>query len=325
MRAHYTIIFDKTTSLVSFFNVSQNNMRELIWTIIVLFVLSCSSEKQAEQNQKVSGVTGVTGTTPVASVAPGPYALEITPKTASRDSTVSLILTGFVVQDAKIEWLLSGSFVESSLPSQLTLSQAKKGETLQARAMVRGREVLSNKIDIVNAPPVIATLKLLTEIIKPGDALRVAVEGSDVDGDKVTFLYEWTINGGSAGTEGKIGGPVKRGDSVVVKVTPYDGESYGSAIVLNREIQNLPPIIQEHKEFQFDGSVYTYQVRATDPDGDTLAYSLEAPPNGMTIGPATGLLTWVVPSEFKGKQGARISVSDGHGGSAQYNIEASIQ
>ncbi len=300
-------------------------MRELIWIIFILLLISCSSGKQSERNQNDASVTGVAGTTRIASVAPEPYALEITPKTASRDSTVNLILTGFVVQDAKIEWFLDGALVESSLPNQLKLSQARKGNVLQARARIRGREILSNNVDIVNAPPEITSLRMLTEVIKPGDALGVAVEGSDVDGDKVTFLYEWTINGAPAGTDTKIGGMVKRGDLVVVKVTPYDGESYGSAIVQSREIQNLPPIIQEHGEFQFDGSRYTYPVKATDPDGDTLTYAIESPSEGMTLDKLSGLLTWDVPAEFKGTKNVSVVVSDGHGGTARYILDVNIQ
>ncbi|HCL90511.1 MAG TPA: hypothetical protein DHW70_04240 [Candidatus Atribacteria bacterium] len=34
--------------------------------------------------------------------------------------------------------------------------------------------------------------------------------------------------------------------------------------------------------------LYTYDVNATDPEGDTLTYSLIAPPEGMTIDPDTG-------------------------------------
>jgi len=302
-------------------------MRELIWTIIIfLLVLSCSPDKRAERSGNTSVAAGVTGTSQsIASVVAEPYALGISPKAASRDSTVSLILTGFVVQDAKIEWLLNGTIVESSLPNQLKLSQANKGDTLQARARIRGREILSNKIDIVNAPPEVTTIKFVTEVIKPGDALGVIVEGSDVDGDKVTFLYEWTINGAPAGTENKIGGPTKRGDSVAVKVTPYDGESYGRAIVMNREIQNLPPVIQEHNEFQFDGTRYTYQVKATDPDGDNLAYALEAQPEDMTIDKSSGLITWIVPAEFKGKTSVSVVVTDGHGGISKYVLNVTIQ
>jgi hypothetical protein len=301
-------------------------MRKLIYPIIILLVLSCSSDKRAERSGSASVIAGVTGTTQqVAAVAPELCALEISPKGATRDSTVSLNFTGFAVQDSKIEWLLNGIPVECLSPSQLKLSQAKKGDTIQARALVRGREILSNKIDIVNALPEITALKFLTEVVKPGDVLSVAVGGSDVDEDKVTYLYEWTINGEPAGTESKIGRPVKRGDSVVVKVTPFDGESYGKTVTLSREIQNLPPVIQEHAEFQFDGTRYTYQVKASDPDGDALTYALDSSADGMTIDKSGGLITWIVPTAFKGKRSVSIDVTDGHGGISRYVLNIAIQ
>jgi hypothetical protein len=84
-------------------------------------------------------------------------------------------------------------------------------------------------------------------------------------------------------------------------------------------------MIVEHKDLSFDDTTYTYQVKATDPDGDTLAYSLESPQDGITIDPSTGLLKWVVPKEFKGKKDVSITVSDGHGGTAKYNLTISIR
>ena len=40
------------------------------------------------------------------------------------------------------------------------------------------------------------------------------------------------------------------------------------------------------------GQPYTYPVKAIDPDNDPLTYSLTTAPAGMTIDPATGLITW---------------------------------
>lgn len=301
-------------------------MRELTCVVLIALVLSCSSEKQTERSRNHSLESGVAGTTQLhAPLTTEPYALEISPKAASRGSTVNLVFTGFSASDAKIEWLLNGAPEESASPNQFTLSQARKGDTLQAKALIQGREILSNMIEIVNAPPEITSMNLLDEGIKPGGALGVAVTGSDVDGDSVTFLYEWTINGRPAGTGERIEGQVKRGDVVVVKATPYDGENYGRFIEQTREIQNLPPIIQEHKDFQFDGTRYTYQVKASDPDGDPLTYAIESPPEGMAIDKSSGLITWNVPAEFKGKKSVSLVVTDGHGGTARYVLNITIQ
>lgn len=302
-------------------------MRALTCTMLIVVVVSCTSGKKDELGRKPAAGTGAgVATTPMpAPLTGGAYALELSPKEPTRDTIVTLLPRGFDPSSVKIDWLLNNTPFTTQAPNQFNGADAAKGDSLQARATIEGREVLSNTVQIKNAPPKIASIKLLDVLNKPGDALGVEVTGSDIDGDKVSFLYEWTINGEPAGTEGKIGRSVKRGDRVSVKVTPFDGESYGSFGVLDREIQNLPPIIQENTDFQFDGTVYTYQVKASDPDGDPLTYSIESPAEGMTIDRAGGLVTWNVPSEFKGRKTVTIVVSDGQGGTARYVLSITIK
>jgi len=57
------------------------------------------------------------------------------------------------------------------------------------------------------------------------------------------------------------------------------------------------------------GVEYTYDVNATDPDGDTLTYSLATKPSGMTINSATGLIWWT--PTVKGDYPIIVKVSDG--------------
>ncbi len=56
---------------------------------------------------------------------------------------------------------------------------------------------------------------------------------------------------------------------------------------------------------------YSYPARATDPNNDVLAYSLDVAPDGMTINPKTGDLAWS-PSEL-GAYSVTIRVEDGRG------------
>jgi hypothetical protein len=104
-----------------------------------------------------------------------------------------------------------------------------------------------------------------------------------------------------------IEGALKRGDKITVQVTPYDGEAYGRSVSLSREIANWPPVFLEHKEFSFDDPLYTYQAKASDPDGDPLIFSLASAQAGMAIDPSSGVLTWTVPSDFKGRTVSRSS------------------
>ncbi|MEW6601705.1 MAG: putative Ig domain-containing protein, partial [Nitrospirota bacterium] len=174
-----------------------------------------------------------------------------------------------------------------------------------------------------NNPPKLGNVKIMPEVFRTGDRLYVDVTVSDVDGDDVTVNYEWTLNGEPAGSAREIDAEIKRGDRLSVKITPYDGELYGRTITLKREIGNTPPVIEENKSFVFDGKTYTIQIMASDPDGDDLTYSLKTAPEGMSIDSA-GLITWNVPSEFKGKAPVAVSVADGNGGQAEVNFTITI-
>jgi hypothetical protein len=76
-------------------------------------------------------------------------------------------------------------------------------------------------------------------------------------------------------------------------LTPGDTSSctIGGIICINHVpvIGNLPPALVQMVNI---GETYTYDVDATDVDGDTLTYSLTDNPNGMVIDPTTGVITW---------------------------------
>ena len=63
---------------------------------------------------------------------------------------------------------------------------------------------------------------------------------------------------------------------------PFDGENYGNAKVLTTEIKNTTPRVVEDKAATFDGKQFSYQIKATDADGDSLTYSLVEGPPGVT-------------------------------------------
>ncbi len=173
-----------------------------------------------------------------------------------------------------------------------------------------------------NSPPQITRVKIMPEVFKPGDTLYIEAEANDPDGDEVTIFYEWHKNGELVSTEREIKSHVKRGDNLFIKLRPFDGKDYGKEVTLKRDILNVPPVIEDHRDYHFDGNLFTYQVKAYDPDGDDLKYSIKTGPVGMTID-STGLIRWNVPPEYKDKTRIIVSVTDGHGGEAlqAFNVE----
>jgi len=59
-----------------------------------------------------------------------------------------------------------------------------------------------------------------------------------------------------------------------------------------------------------EGVAYTYDVEATDPNGDTLTYSLTVNPTGMTISSTTGVISWTPTEDQIGENEVEIEVSD---------------
>jgi len=57
-----------------------------------------------------------------------------------------------------------------------------------------------------------------------------------------------------------------------------------------------------------EGASYTYDVKATDPNGDTLTYSLTVSPTGMTINSTTGVISWTPTAA--GSFDVTVEVSD---------------
>jgi len=306
----------------------NTNMSRSIWLILLLILVSCSSEKAAELSSenkagananKESSATVQTGSEAV------PYLLQITSTNINRKSAIQFKADGFELSGAGFEWLVNGKPAYGP-SSHLHLPEStQKGDLVQARVTVAGKEILSNMVQVGNVPPEISRIKIMPETYKLGDIMYVDVAASDADGDAVTIGYEWSINGEPAGTEKQIGAPIKRWDKIAIKITTFDNESYGKPVVMTREIRNLPPIFVEDKSFIVKGSLYTYQVKAVDSDGDRLVYTLNSAPQGMTIDQGTGMIRWNLPADLKGKTTFSVSVSDGNGGEAKQEFVLDIK
>lgn len=59
-----------------------------------------------------------------------------------------------------------------------------------------------------------------------------------------------------------------------------------------------------------EGTLFHYPVGASDPDGDTLAYSLDSAPAGMAIDAASGLIVWTPANGQAGAHGVTVRVAD---------------
>jgi hypothetical protein len=300
--------------------------KSLLSLFLLFLLLSCSSDKTTVDSHKVEGTGIGTQTSQTgASATGGSLSLELVPVNATKTSRLFAVPHGFSASETKIEWFVNGEKMANAKVSEFDASVTKKTDKVQVKAIVQGKEIVSNIVQIGNSPPEISRVKIMPEVFKPGDALSVDASGTDIDGDEVTLSYEWTKNGEPSGNSKQIQTSVKKGDKISVKITPFDGAVYGQAGILHREIVNLPPTITDNRKYSFDGKRYSHQISAADSDGDSLTYSLKKAPSGMKIDSSSGFITWDVPSDFIGKALFIVAVADGHGGEATQELSLEIK
>ena len=133
--------------------------------------------------------------------------------------------------------------------------------------------------------------------------LTLHPEGMTIDSE--TGLVAWKPQSGQGGTH-----------NVIIRVTDGQGGFDLQYFTLEVEPDNYAPMFT--KDFKSLvppqlGKPFEFQVRATDPDGDPLTYSLRDAPEGITIDGTTGVLKGIFTS-YEETFTLNLTASDGKGG-----------
>lgn len=258
------------------------------------------------------------------------YKIELSPKGATKDDLVSVTVKGVNPSDLSYQWIVNDIEVEGATEDVLQFPELKKNDRVQVRVSIKGYgELTSDPLIISNIIPRIQLAKLIPQNPKKGDELRADVRAYDGDGDDVELLYEWFRNeeplGETSDTVNIDGELIKRGDRVSVKIVPTDGEQQGQPVILYGFVANSPPKVLSNIEARFDGLVYKSEVKAEDPDGDSLTYTIKGGPEDMTIDRKRGIITWRVTPEDIGEHDVIVSVSDDYGGETLVRFTTKIK
>ena len=206
-----------------------------------------------------------------------------------------------------------------------------ENEQRKESANQKTQEEIQEQLDKrLNHPPVVTSIRI--ENVPGNDTIskfRALVDAKDPDNDDITFRYQWKLNGedipDAVDKTLEWREDFKKGSIVSVAVIPFDGKDEG---VWKAEgsftIPNSPPIItSEPKPLVEDGKL-TYALKAEDPDGDAIEYTLKNAPKGMTIKPATGLITWDFDEADIGEHEVEIVVTDSEGAKASQTLTLNI-
>ncbi len=230
----------------------------------------------------------------------------------------------------RYQWRINEHVVDGQDGEQLPLNLLKQGDQVSVQVwphdgVVEGTPVTSESAVVGNTPPVVRALTFSPSAVFPGVRVQVQADVAEPDGDSVQVAYRWFKNnkvvGEGTNRELDTTGYV-RGDLVMVEVIATDRGGSGPALRSDiLEVGNTPPQILSMPDKVVSGNLYRYQVQAADAESDPLIFSLAAAPEGMTIDPQGGLLTWTVRPSHTGPQPVRIVVKDSQGASASQEFE----
>ena len=132
--------------------------------------------------------------------------------------------------------------------------------------------------------------------------------------DAATGVINWSPSGADVGTQ-----------DVVVRVTDSDSlfatQSYG---ILVTDVPYAPVITSTPVTTAAVDVAYSYDVEASDADGDVLSYSLVEAPSGMAIDGTSGLISWTPTSAQVGSHPVTLQVDDGNGGTATQSYTVAV-
>jgi len=226
-------------------------------------------------------------------------------------------------------FLLCACSSEEQVPAAEPSAAAKSLEDSSTGGRPLAEEAGSEAV----AVPSVTSVTISPGDFSAGTDLTAVVECSDQT-LPVQFVFAWFINGQRywfADQETLPGDAFSRGDTVSVAVTPrlnlVDGEVVASKELL---VPNALPIIESDPKDAFmdaggyAAGGYTYQVIASDADGDPLTFFLQQSPQGMVVDAGTGLVSWDLSQASEGEVSFIVGVRDDHEGETLQTVRLKL-
>ncbi len=189
-------------------------------------------------------------------------------------------------------------------------------------------EVVQIAVGNVDRPPAIAPIG--DKSVDEGAPLTISVTATDPDGDAVTlsaaglagsdpFLRGATFSsspGSGAGTFSWTPSFTDAGTFVVTFTASANGATDEEVVVITVADVNRAPVFTSPPTPTTDlsgseGALLTFDMDATDADGDALGFDVSPLPSGATVDASTGVFSWTPSFTQAGTVNVTLSVTDG--------------
>ena len=187
--------------------------------------------------------------------------------------------------------------------------------------------VISVKVAAVNDAPTITATKLAGN---EDEAITGAVVGADVDGDVLTYAIGNAPKNGTAAVDakGQITFQPKANfngaDRFTVVVRDAAGASASAVVEVSVVAVNDAPVARAVSASTAEEAAIDVVVEASDVDGDTLAFKVDAVDNAAVSIDARGRLKITPAKDFNGQLSLAVVVDDGRGGNVTVPVSVRV-
>lgn len=233
----------------------------------------------------------------------------------------------------RYQWFVNDAPLAGATDSRLDPALVKRGDHIALEVVAsNGRSESAPfrlaPVVIVNSAPIVSFAVVEPEYVPLGEPLKAKSEVRDADGDEVTLTYRWKRNGQfyKEGSEDALDtAGLQPGDLLQVEVLARDRETEAKPVLSKPSVvSHGGPRITSQPRTDIVAGRYEYHVQATDAEGESLTYQLEAAPSGMQIDNRTGQILWQSTSEQVGRHLVRVVVKNQKGVSSFQEFELTL-
>ena len=234
----------------------------------------------------------------------------------------------------ELEWRHGGRVIAQGARTTLVPEGLAKGDEVAVFASATdGRDTsdpVRGSVTVGNTAPLIRAFYLAPDgEIAPGQAVTAAPQAFDPDGDALEYEFEWLLNGQVVrGADGATfdTSKLKRGDRLQAHVRVSDGEDWSPvAESMTLALANRPPRFAALPPIDASNGGFHADLSAEDPDGDrTLRFRLLSGPEGMTVDPVSGRVSWRPRPDAAGNHAVEVAVADSYGAESAMRFELTV-
>jgi hypothetical protein len=234
----------------------------------------------------------------------------------------------------ELEWRHGGRVIARGARTTVAPEGLAKGDEVVVFVTATDGRATSDprraSVTVGNTAPLIRAFYLAPDgEIAPGQQVTAAPQAADPDGDALEYEFAWLLNGQPVrGADGAVfdTSELKRGERLQAHVRVTDGEAWSPiAESMTLTLANRAPRFGALPPIDAANGAFGVELAAEDPDGDrSLRFRLLEGPQGMSVDPVSGRVSWRPGSDTIGTHAVEVAVADAYGAESAMRFELTV-